>query len=156
MDNNKNSNELPEDFDFFKDFIEGLGGVDGLLSEGKDSNREYVEGLINKYGLPDNPEIKEAFIEIRRKLIETSVELPAALLQYFNVYLKDIRDRGYDNNIIVNTAFCLGIAFLRSLEIETVPEEVAGENQAEEEIIEEYLNEMEDEDISGDGPMRAS
>ncbi|MFA5767261.1 MAG: hypothetical protein WC919_05030 [Candidatus Paceibacterota bacterium] len=156
MNKDENGNEFPEDVNFFKEFVEGLDKVDDLSNEGRDLNREYVEGLINKYGLPDDPEIKEAFIKIRRKMLDTSVELPAALLQYFNVYLKDIRDRGYDTAIMVNTAFCLGIAFLRSLEIEMVPNNAIDEDEIEEEIIEEYLDEMDDEDLDEDGPIQAS
>jgi len=156
MNKDENGNEFPEDVNFFKEFVEGLDKVDDLSNEGRDLNREYVEGLINKYGLPDDPEIKEAFIKIRRKMLDTSVELPVALLQYFNVYLKDIRDRGYDTAIMVNTAFCLGIAFLRSLEIEMVPNNAIDEDEIEEEIIEEYLDEMDDEDLDEDGPIQAS
>ncbi|MDD3399499.1 MAG: hypothetical protein PHF07_00450 [Candidatus Pacebacteria bacterium] len=156
MNKDENGNEFPEDVNFFKEFVESLDKVDDLSNEGRDLNREYVEGLINKYGLPDDPEIKEAFIKIRRKMLDTSVELPAALLQYFNVYLKDIRDRGYDTAIMVNTAFCLGIAFLRSLEIEMVPNNAIDEDEIEEEIIEEYLDEMDDEDLDEDGPIQAS
>jgi hypothetical protein len=156
MNKDENGNEFPEDVNFFKEFVEGLDKVDDLSNEGRDLNREYVEGLINKYGLPDDPEIKEAFIRIRRKMLDTSVELPVALLQYFNVYLKDIRDRGYDTAIMVNTAFCLGIAFLRSLEIEMVPNNAIDEDEIEEEIIEEYLDEMDDEDLDEDGPIQAS
>jgi hypothetical protein len=156
MKKDDDGNEFPENVNFFKEFVEGLDKVDDLSNEGRDLNREYVEGLIDKYGLPEDPEIKEAFIRIRRKMLDTSVELPTALLQYFNVYLKDIRDRGYDTAIMINTAFCLGIAFLRSLEIETVPDDTISEDEIEEEIIEDYLDEMDDEDLDEDGTIQAS
>jgi len=156
MKKDENGNEFPKDINFFKEFVEGLDGIDNLSEEGRDLNREYVESLIDKYGLPDDPEIKEAFIKIRRKMINTKVELPATLLQYFNVYLKDIKDRGYDATIMINTAFCLGIAFLRSLETEMVPDEEIDEDEIREEIMEEYLNEMDDEDYDEYGPIQAS
>lgn len=71
-----------EEKDRIREFIDNL---ESLRSLG-DPDAEYIEELIENYGLPSDDFCKKAFIAIRKEMMTTEKKLPEPFISYLRVF----------------------------------------------------------------------
>lgn len=112
-----------ENKDPFREFIESLDSINHLDS----IDQDYVESLVNRYGLPQDEKVKQALVNIikQRKEIGASY-IPVLLKQYLLVLLWDIMLKNTKPLDGLWSAFTIGIAFGELAEFEDVDDSDAG------------------------------
>ncbi len=116
--------------DLFREFINSLESINHLSDNIpiRNVNVEYVERLINEYGLPQDEAFKQALISIREHAVYiTKVRfMPQLLKQYILVMLWDLSVKSEQPMDTVYGAFLLGMAageLIEWEEIEDPPED---------------------------------